>query len=225
MKEIPFKMLTHTEKEQWRQDTFWTKEPETLAWIDTFKVGEGFLDIGANIGVYSMYAATRGCIVMAIEPHPQNYTSLCANVGLNAFINVHPIWAAVGATPGIERFGYSNWMAGSSDGGIGFHSNWTMTPIKTVDEICREFAVNHIKIDVDGAEDLVVAGMTRSLLLRSFRSCLIEVEPRVKPWVVDRFLNSGYNLDSALNDHPEHSRNRRLREGIHVENIIFVRNP
>ena len=45
------------------------KEPETLAWIDSFAPGEVFYDIGANIGVFSVYAALhRNCDVYAFEP-------------------------------------------------------------------------------------------------------------------------------------------------------------
>jgi hypothetical protein len=39
--------------------TFFTKEPETLAWIDIFERGSVFYDVGANIGLYSIYAVKK----------------------------------------------------------------------------------------------------------------------------------------------------------------------
>ena len=46
---------------KWRVDSFFFKEPETLQWIDSFtnKNKIIFWDIGANIGLYSMYAAVK----------------------------------------------------------------------------------------------------------------------------------------------------------------------
>jgi len=42
-----------------RANTLLTKEPETIAWIDTFEPGETLWDIGANVGVYSLYAGLK----------------------------------------------------------------------------------------------------------------------------------------------------------------------
>ena len=46
---------------QWRVNTFFSKEPETLEWIDNFKFFKDgvFWDIGANIGLYSIYASLK----------------------------------------------------------------------------------------------------------------------------------------------------------------------
>ena len=50
----------------YRADTFSTKEPETLSWIDSFDVKSTFWDIGANIGVYSCYAAKKKIAVFML---------------------------------------------------------------------------------------------------------------------------------------------------------------
>ncbi len=44
---------------RYRADTFSSKEPETLAWIDNFSENSIFWDIGANVGLYSIYAAKK----------------------------------------------------------------------------------------------------------------------------------------------------------------------
>src|SRR6516225_6500482 len=41
----------------WRARTLLAKEPETIEWIDSFRAGDVFWDVGANVGLYSLYAA------------------------------------------------------------------------------------------------------------------------------------------------------------------------
>jgi len=54
------KFTMYGETTEFRVRTLFTKEPETIAWIDSFKTGEVFWDIGANIGLYGIYAAKKG---------------------------------------------------------------------------------------------------------------------------------------------------------------------
>ena len=61
---------------QWRVKTFLTKEPETLEWIDSFDDSKKiiFWDIGANIGLYSIYAALKypDIEIISFEPSTSN---------------------------------------------------------------------------------------------------------------------------------------------------------
>lgn len=58
----------------WRAETLLTKEPETIEWINSFGEGCVFWDIGANVGIYSMYAALKTkANVLAFEPAASNY--------------------------------------------------------------------------------------------------------------------------------------------------------
>ncbi len=68
----------------YRAATFSTKEPETLEWIDGLDAGSVVWDIGANVGLYSCYAAKRrGCRVFAFEPSVFNLELLARNIFLN----------------------------------------------------------------------------------------------------------------------------------------------
>ena len=58
---------------EWRARTLLTKEPETIEWINTFSDKDVFWDIGANVGVYTLYAALRNIAVLSFEPSPSNY--------------------------------------------------------------------------------------------------------------------------------------------------------
>ena len=68
----------------YRVDTFHLKEPETLEWVDNFKKESVFWDIGANIGLYSCYAAKKNFTkVYAFEPSIFNLEWLGKNIFLN----------------------------------------------------------------------------------------------------------------------------------------------
>ena len=72
--------------ETWRVTTLFTKEPGTIAWLDKeVKEGDVLFDIGANIGLYSVYAASKGAKVYAFEPHIINAAKLLLNTSLNTF--------------------------------------------------------------------------------------------------------------------------------------------
>ena len=64
--------------------TLLDKEPATIRWIDTFAPGEVLWDIGANIGIYSLYAGVvKRVEVLAFEPAAFNHAVLCDNIRLN----------------------------------------------------------------------------------------------------------------------------------------------
>ena len=76
------------EMNRFRVNTFFTKEPETLAWINGFKKNETFFDIGANIGLYSCYAAKKiQCNTFAFEPSFFNLELLSKNIFINDLSN------------------------------------------------------------------------------------------------------------------------------------------
>jgi hypothetical protein len=82
-----------TPNEHHRAETYATKEPETIEWLrGNLRDGDVFYDVGANIGLYSLYAAKLrpGCRVFAFEPESHNFGSLCGNLLLNRVENVTP---------------------------------------------------------------------------------------------------------------------------------------
>src|SRR5579862_5635119 len=93
----PERILFHASNDlvAWRINSLLQKEPETVQWIDTFRPDDLFLDIGANIGLYSLYAAiSRGVQVIAFEPESQNYALLNKNIFLNQMdgkVKAYPI--------------------------------------------------------------------------------------------------------------------------------------
>ena len=71
-----------------RANSLLTKEPETINWIDSFEQDDIMWDVGANIGCYTLYAASKGISVCAFEPVAANYYILNKNINLNQFCDV-----------------------------------------------------------------------------------------------------------------------------------------
>ncbi len=75
--------FTPNKATEWRAETLFTKEPCTIKWIEAFRPGEVFWDVGANVGGYSVWAAKHGANVYAFEPEASNYAVLCRNLVQN----------------------------------------------------------------------------------------------------------------------------------------------
>jgi len=166
-------------------------EPNLTAWImHSLSPGDTFVDVGANIGYFSALAAGivkgQGSIV-SIECMPTTCEVLNANFQLNGIRNgrIVPmaVWDAVG---NIEMFGPCTGVVGTasafkSSADKWDHKNKVMVPcaplssILTAEEIK---AARIVKIDVEGAEWRVVAGMSE--LMKNGREDLeivLEVNP------------------------------------------------
>src|SRR5210317_974293 len=73
---------------KWRVKSFFLKEPETLEWIDSFENKKNliFWDIGANIGLYSIYNSLKNpkSTTIAFEPSSSNLRVLTRNISINS---------------------------------------------------------------------------------------------------------------------------------------------
>ena len=183
---------------QWRIDTFFSKEPETIRWIESFAEGERFVDIGANIGVYTILAATRGLSVWAFEPESQNYALLNRNLFLNQLGD--RVVAYCLALCEREEFGRLNLSTFSPAGSChSFKPTFAQGCIGTsLDRLISLGALpapHHIKIDVDGLEPAVIAGARETLRTPHIRSVLVELNSALdEHWtVVDTMLELGFD--------------------------------
>ena len=83
---LPLHFVVGNDIELWRATTLRTKEPDTIAWLDTTMHDHAVLiDIGASTGLYSLYAAAThpGARAVAVEPNPFSLARLLANVAAN----------------------------------------------------------------------------------------------------------------------------------------------
>lgn len=172
----------------WRAETFSTKEPETLEWIDSIRKDSVFWDIGANIGLYSIYAAKwKNCQVWAFDPSVFNLELLARNIYLNDLtdrICILPF--ALSDSLGANKLRLTTTEWGGALSTFGKNFGWDGKSIQQVFEfrtlgLSMEDAVqrlaiprpDYIKMDVDGLEHLILKG-GQSVLL-NVREILIEV--------------------------------------------------
>jgi FkbM family methyltransferase len=122
-----------------------------------------FVDVGANIGGYSIRTA-KYCKVYAIEPLPRNYKILKINEKLNN-VKINSFNIAAGNKNGKVKLYYTarKWHKPSIKHEQNYFAEVEMKPL---DEIINEESIDLMKIDVEGAEDLVLEG-ARNLLKRT----------------------------------------------------------
>jgi len=100
----------------WRSQTLFIKEPEMIEWIDKMDENETLWDIGANVGLYSIYAGLKGMKVFAFEPSALNTFLISKNIEINNLkdnVFLFPI-----AISDKNEFGYLNMTSTELGGGI-----------------------------------------------------------------------------------------------------------
>jgi FkbM family methyltransferase len=171
-----------------RVETFSTKEPETLKWIDEIPEKSVFWDIGANIGLYTCYAAkSKNCKVYAFEPSVFNLELLSRNIFLNNLSNnvvIIPIPLSDKLSESKMKFTTTSWGGALSTFGKEF--GWDGKNINeifefrtiglSIDEVVNKLNIakpDYIKMDVDGIEHFILQG--GSEILKYVKSILIEI--------------------------------------------------
>jgi len=193
-----------SEIEEFRANTYAMKEPETLEWIERyFQPGDVMYDVGANIGLYSLFAAIhleRQCKIFAFEPEALNYAKLNANIHLNGLSGViMPCCLALADQLCFDTF-YLNpdnfekivagqrLAAGSALHSFGIAEDYNSAEFQPfhvqgmigapLDYLWQKWGLdfpNHVKIDVDGLEEKIIAGAAQTLADRRLKSVLLEV--------------------------------------------------
>jgi tRNA G37 N-methylase Trm5 len=99
-----------------RVDRMFNKEPETIAWINSMNQRSIFYDIGANIGLYTIYAAVkRQCSTYSFEPHAANFKSVIENIEANKLKNSYAYPVAINKNFGLSSMAVKNLYAGVAD--------------------------------------------------------------------------------------------------------------
>jgi FkbM family methyltransferase len=194
---------------QFRLETFESKEPETLDWIDAhLQGGDVPFNVGGNVGVYALYAARRppGTSVVVFEPEYANLHLLRDNIVANHLadqVQIYPFalsdrtgvsWLHVqDLTPGAALHTESPGVVHRTESGervLMREGAWAMT----IDEFCATSGLwpNAVKIDVDGGEGRVVAGAVKALSRTGLRSVMVEAgESGLAPKARDTLVRAG----------------------------------
>ena len=196
-----------------RVDRLLSKEPETIKWLNGFEKNSVFFDIGANIGIYSLYSAIKNeNKVYAFEPHSANYKNLLDSINLNKLNNCQAFCFAVSNKISLSHIGVKNMHEGVADNVVGSKGDYYHGCV----EIHLDYLVgkkvlpqpDYIKIDVDGFEDRVYKGAMSTI--QQAKSVLIEVDQKHEH-IVSNINNLGFRLES------KHRRNSE------EYNYIFVK--
>ena len=127
--------------------------------------GMNVLDIGANVGWYSLLIAKKvhGCNVYAFEPLPATFRSLKANVEANGFPNIRVFNFGLSDQDKQIPFYFAPEISGAASGAniLGWDTvGEVVCRVRPLDEVWRELSVrvDFIKCDVEGAELFVFRG-------------------------------------------------------------------
>jgi FkbM family methyltransferase len=202
---------------RYRVNTFSTKEPETLEWIDRMEENCVFWDIGANVGLYSIYAAKRkGGLVFAFEPSVFNLELLARNINLNKLsANICIVPLAVNDRLGRNMLNMTSTEWGGALSTFGQDFGWdgeTMAKvfvfqtigISMVDavQLLKIPEPDYIKMDVDGIEHLILTGALP--ILQRIKGILVEIN--------DNFHEQSSQTERILRDSGLRLREKRQSE-------------
>lgn len=207
---------------KWRAESFLTEEPDTIAWLDQLTSDDIYWDIGANVGLYAIYAAKFcHCKVLAFEPEAQNYSLLIDNMILNGMFNNDKFLASPVALAEKSGFGRLQMRYFTKGGAHNLFVNSDNDEVPlSIQAVVRESLGNnyqqlnysttlddliykhnfpyptHIKIDVDGTEPKIIKGGKNILASRLVKSILIEVNKKSEDdkEMLDYLIGNGYKM-------------------------------
>jgi FkbM family methyltransferase len=206
----------------WRVETFYSKEPETLKWIDSFNKNQKFIfwDIGSNIGLYSIYNAIKNqnSKTISFEPSTSNLRVLSRNISLNNLqnkIEIMPL-ALTNQNNIFLNMNEKNFVEGGALNSFGETYNFEGKQFEaemkyktfgtSIDYIIEKNILeipDYIKVDVDGIEHLILKSGERVLKDKKLKSMLIEInENFVEQYndILNIMKDSGFEIKEKKNN-------------------------
>jgi FkbM family methyltransferase len=169
-------------------------EPDLTRCIsERLSEGDTVLDVGANVGYYTRLCAetvSRSGRVYAFEAESENYRCLCSNVA--GFEQVTPLALAVSSKEGITTFHKSSHSSCHSMLETGNYQEAASINVATIrlDTFWKLYLdrqeVRCVKIDVEGAETLVLEGMKEMLTEKAVGLLIVELCPQI-------IINAGFD--------------------------------
>jgi FkbM family methyltransferase len=236
-----------------RVDGLFKKEPTTIVWMDSFEPNDVMFDVGANVGMYSVYAGKiSGARVYSFEPESQNYAELNRNIFLNQLNErVTAYNLAASNKFEISTLYLSHFCPGYSHHDFG-ENRWTEDKLLgsqlvkrderlqqgcvsiKLDDVVREGVFpqpHHIKVDVDGFEWKVIDGARETLSSPQLKTALIETDNSIAESVaiIDIMTSLGWKFSydqMRVNQHEvmsEQDVKDRIQRGAGGQNIIYFK--
>ena len=156
---------------------------DILAHIDKLKEGDVFVDIGANIGYFSFYAAkkvgSRGK-VYAFEPSDREYERLLKGIEKNQLTNILTYNLALSDHTGVVKLMIEPFHTGlnaMASEETNSSKSVVTKPCDTLDHVMNGAEIELVKLDVEGAEHLVLKGAERLLTSKKIKKLVVEITP------------------------------------------------
>tara|TARA_B100000900_G_scaffold124744_1_gene105255 strand:+ start:524 stop:1375 length:852 start_codon:yes stop_codon:yes gene_type:complete len=187
-----FKIYINSTHELNRALSFNTKEEDTLAWLKN-NSGLDLVDIGANVGVYSLYFAkiSENSNIYSFEPDASSFTNLVKNISANSLSNIKAFCIAIGRREGFYEMNFYDFASGAGAGSIDSEYIFTSAKDKkkyvqqtfcnTLDNCSKELIETEnclVKIDVDGPEYEIIKSGKNFLSSNKVISAMIEINSR-----------------------------------------------
>ena len=137
---------------------------EMQSWRSLLDPGDLVVDVGGNIGVYAIWLADLGMQVVSIEPHPSSRRLLEENLALN-HLDVTVVGCALSSTPGTMRLTANRQTMNHLivDAGEAEETATIEVEVRTLDDVIGDRVAGGVKIDVEGAERMVLEGASKAL--------------------------------------------------------------
>jgi len=225
---------------KWRVDTIFSKEPGTIKWIDEFNQEKNiFWDIGANIGLYSIYAAIKhkNIEVTSFEPSTSNLRVLSRNISLNNLSqNIKIFQPALSKEENcFMMFNEHKFIEGWSmnqfsndyngDTSKDFEQNYKIYGTN-IDSLIAQNVLqipNYIKLDVDGIEHFILQGGEKTLKNSNLKSILVEIDESLKDQP-SAIMNIMKNNNFTIKEKENVLINQKSKKFNNQYNYIFERN-
>ena len=171
--------------------------------------GDVVFDIGSYVGMFTLRSAKKvGSIgrVYAFEPNPFAFPYLKYNIELNGIENARCFNTAMGSQIGTVTFHVTSDMHIEGSSLFDFHlkrwaKNYSTIEAKmnTVDNVMRQLGIDDVdivKIDVEGAEEMVLRGAKNALSNSAIDKLIIEAHENVVPLkqTIEHLTSYGYTI-------------------------------
>lgn len=174
---FPIKLKVESDPERELRIRSCAKEAETVRWIGSLPSGSVLFDIGANVGAYSLIAASRGIRVHAFEPHPATFARLEENVALNG-LKVRCHQELLHSADELVSVSWSSDEPGAAMHRLGSEGDQVVGVRLDGFVGSRGLpAPSYLKVDVDGWEEHVFRGA--EAVLSYCKGVLWEFDPRL----------------------------------------------
>jgi FkbM family methyltransferase len=175
-----------------------SREPEVLDWIDSFEKGCTFFDIGASFGTETLYAALKKDgpeKIVAFDLSLQSSFNLAYNISLNNITNVDQYYLAL--SNGLKLISYAEPSQYYFVKGKEKYDQVSYNVLAiSLDRFVEMTGItpNYIKIDVDGAEENLILGMSETVRKAKLKSVVIEVSDQSESAASAFFQKAGFSL-------------------------------